>query len=611
MKCFISIFAFSVIVVLTNTAFAVDETTWIGGFDAPWSDDSNWSYGEPGDDVGDALYAYVNFGRPVITEANEAVGNTLSIGNDAGSEGTVKMYSGDLFVGGYERIGRHGDGHFEQYDGFHDAGSASYVTMGEDSGTIGTYRMEGGEYRFSTLIVGWEGSGTFDHIAGDIVNSGSISIPSTVGSSLGTGEYNIYGGSIELRSAISIGNAATGQGTLNIFGHSCDITLGLGIIFGQNAHFNAVRGAEIKITNNGIINGYVMNQSTNESNLGGLKNLTVVFDDSMAAAASEFEVAGEDLGEDFSGFCGNFDIDTLVVGDNNNASVKLVDAFNNGNRGGVGGTPEALYVRKIVVKSGSQLDLNGLHLYCLEIDIQGTTLNGNPIRMWAMDIDGNGMVDIYELAVLADNWLDDSCICGDWCEGADFDRNNRVDFVDFALLGKYYNTDGGTVFYSENLDSDPGWTTEGLWAFGVPLGMGGTYIGNPDPTSGYTGDNVYGVNLAGDYLPTSSYRYLTTGSIDCTGKFNVHLYFKRWLNCAEQPYSYHLVNVFDGAFWNNFLWDNSTVRIEDSEWQSIVLDVSEEADNNPDFRIRWAYKASTTGSFSGWNIDDIELKELP
>lgn len=603
------ILLFSVIAVLTNTAIAYDDTTWIGGFDAPWSNDGNWDHGEPGNDANHPLYAYVNSGRPVITEAGETVGSTLSIGNDLGSEGTVAMYSGDLFIGGYERIGRHGNGHFEQYGGLHHADSASYITMGEDTGTTGTYYMAGGQYRFATLMVGWEGDGTFDHIAGDIINSGSIFIPYTVGSPLGTGEYNIYGGSIELNSAISIGYAATGQGTLNILGSSPDITLGLGIIFGQNSHFGAVRGAKIKITNNGIINGYVMNESTSESNLGGLKNLTVIFDDSMTAAASEFEVAGEDFGEDFDGFCENFDLDVLVVGDSNNASVKLVDAFNNGNRGGAGGTAEALYVRKVVVKPGSQLDLNGFHLYCLEIDIQGTTLNGNPVRMWAMDIDDNGMVDIYELWVLAENWLD-LCTCGDWCSGADFDRNNKVDFFDFVLLAKYYNTDGGSVFYSEHLDSDPLWTTQGQWAFGVPQGLGGDILGNPDPDCGYTGDNVYGVNLAGDYLPTGgSYRYLTTPSIDCTGKFNVHLYFKRWLNCSEQPYSYHVINVFDGTYWNNFFWYN-TARIEDSEWQSIVLDVSTEADNNPDFRIRWGYNVSA-GSFSGWNIDDIELKELP
>ena len=67
-------------------------------------------------------------------------------------------------------------------------------------------------------------------------------------------------------------------------------------------------------------------------------------------------------------------------------------------------------------------------------------------------------------------------------------------------------------FYSQPLDADPGWTTESDWAFGQPTGQGGCAPhptpspglcteswGYPDPSSGYTGNNVYGYNLNGDY----------------------------------------------------------------------------------------------------------------
>ena len=43
------------------------------------------------------------------------------------------------------------------------------------------------------------------------------------------------------------------------------------------------------------------------------------------------------------------------------------------------------------------------------------------------------------------------------------------------------------TIYSVPLDTDPGWTAEGLWAFGQPTG-GGEYCG--DPTAGKTGANV-------------------------------------------------------------------------------------------------------------------------
>ncbi|MHC4610576.1 MAG: Ig-like domain-containing protein, partial [Planctomycetota bacterium] len=57
---------------------------------------------------------------------------------------------------------------------------------------------------------------------------------------------------------------------------------------------------------------------------------------------------------------------------------------------------------------------------------------------------------------------------------------------------------GPQVVYYFALDSDPGWSTEGDWAFGQPAGAGGAN-GGPDPTSGHTGNNEYGYNLAGDY----------------------------------------------------------------------------------------------------------------
>jgi len=52
------------------------------------------------------------------------------------------------------------------------------------------------------------------------------------------------------------------------------------------------------------------------------------------------------------------------------------------------------------------------------------------------------------------------------------------------------------LLYDFALDSNPGWSTEGQWQFGWPQCVGGAN-GNPDPSYGSTGQNVYGVNLAG------------------------------------------------------------------------------------------------------------------
>ena len=75
--------------------------------------------------------------------------------------------------------------------------------------------------------------------------------------------------------------------------------------------------------------------------------------------------------------------------------------------------------------------------------------------------------------------------------------------------------------------ADPGWSTTGSWAFGVPLG-GGSHDG--DPTSGFTGANVYGYNLAGDYTDNMAAEYLTSTPIDLSGVRDTVLEFERWLD---------------------------------------------------------------------------------
>ena len=109
-----------------------------------------------------------------------------------------------------------------------------------------------------------------------------------------------------------------------------------------------------------------------------------------------------------------------------------------------------------------------------------------------------------------------------------------------------------SAIYDFSLDVDPGWTTQDQWAFGVPTGGGSS---NRDPTSGFTGPNVYGYNLAGDYsnnLPAhcvgaatipsalaslgmfatrclaASPQGITTTALDCTGLADVMLRFRRW-----------------------------------------------------------------------------------
>jgi hypothetical protein len=160
-----------------------------------------------------------------------------------------------------------------------------------------------------------------------------------------------------------------------------------------------------------------------------------------------------------------------------------------------------------------------------------------------------------------------------------------------------------------SLDTSPGWSTAGQWAFGQPAGLGGASHGYPDPTAGATGSNVYGVNLNGDYSTSTGGPYhLTLGPLDLTGVYDVSLRFQRWLNSDYQPFVYATVAVSnDGSNWVT-VWDNGSSTITDNSWSLRQYELSAIADNAPTVYIRWDYQVgSGAWPYSGWNIDDIEI----
>ncbi len=168
------------------------------------------------------------------------------------------------------------------------------------------------------------------------------------------------------------------------------------------------------------------------------------------------------------------------------------------------------------------------------------------------------------------------------------------------------STYGTAAFFEDTFDSDPGWTTQGQWAFGQPTGGGGQY-GGPDPLSGYTGNNVYGYNLNGDYGNGLAEQHLTSTAIDCTGLTDVSLEFWRWLGVEQPTYDHAYVRVSNnGTNWVT-VWEN-TAAVEDTSWTPQEFDISTIADDQPTVYLRWTM-GTTDGSwqYCGWNIDDVVL----
>jgi len=163
-----------------------------------------------------------------------------------------------------------------------------------------------------------------------------------------------------------------------------------------------------------------------------------------------------------------------------------------------------------------------------------------------------------------------------------------------------------TMQYAWSMDFDPGWTTTGQWAWGVPTGSGGS-SGDPDPLGGHTGTNVYGYNLDGDYPDSMGTEYLTSAPINCAGLSQASVKFWRWLGVESSSYDHAELHVSnDGANWTELFANSGSMS--DGTWTAQEYDISAVADNEPAVYLRWTM-GPTDGSvtYCGWNIDDVEI----
>ncbi|MBN1514921.1 MAG: agmatine deiminase family protein, partial [Phycisphaerae bacterium] len=167
---------------------------------------------------------------------------------------------------------------------------------------------------------------------------------------------------------------------------------------------------------------------------------------------------------------------------------------------------------------------------------------------------------------------------------------------------------GPQVVYAWDMNTNPGWTTEGLWAYGKPTGnVGSDAYGGPDPAAGHTGTQVYAYNLNGDYEANLAERHLTTTAIDCTGLANVELRFWRWLGVERPLYDHAYIRAQGGTGTWQTIWQNDAT-IDDNAWVSVAYDISAIADDEPELYLRWTMgTADGSWQYCGWNIDDVEI----
>jgi hypothetical protein len=173
-----------------------------------------------------------------------------------------------------------------------------------------------------------------------------------------------------------------------------------------------------------------------------------------------------------------------------------------------------------------------------------------------------------------------------------------------ATVAVTVSASGAQRVYNFPLDTNPGWTTQGAWAFGTPTG-GGTH--HLDPTAGYTGTNVYGYNLAGDYTNSLAATYLTTTALNCANLTNTQLRFRRWLGVERTDRATVEVSN-NGTTWTT-LWQNpAAANVNDSAWSQQAYDLTAYADGQATVYVRWGMGPTDNAvTFPGWNVDDVEV----
>lgn len=206
-----------------------------------------------------------------------------------------------------------------------------------------------------TLSVKGAGDVALADYGGSINGTGGITMNSTgtltmYGENTYTGGTTITAGTLVAANAAALGTGAVKVGATATDVATLHLTTDLGV---GDFTLNKMAVLQIDAGKTLTLSHSFYNYSQTEANWPTSNGFN------LTMSGSTFEVAGLDSGAVAAGFSDNFNLDTLTVTGN----LELVDAVDNGNRDGIHGDQEALYVYFLTGTSDATLDLNGLCLY--------------------------------------------------------------------------------------------------------------------------------------------------------------------------------------------------------------------------------------------------------
>lgn len=176
--------------------------------------------------------------------------------------------------------------------------------------------------------------------------------------------YQISGGRLTA-DRIEVGTNVFNEGGLfSIESANAVIQANSGVTLGAEARLEATPGSQLLVTG-----GAFSIQGNTASLLSGLENLSLIF--TGGDEISKLEAAGIDRGDSEESFVENYMLNRLQVGnESESGNLQLVDFI--GNHDPL--SPDAVYVERLVVTSGSTLDLGGLNLYYRQAEISGNVI---------------------------------------------------------------------------------------------------------------------------------------------------------------------------------------------------------------------------------------------
>jgi Viral BACON domain/Metallo-peptidase family M12B Reprolysin-like len=175
-------------------------------------------------------------------------------------------------------------------------------------------------------------------------------------------------------------------------------------------------------------------------------------------------------------------------------------------------------------------------------------------------------------------------------------------FVAAGTLGQF-DVALSTALYTADMSSHPGWTLGGPWTYGQPnYGSG--------PKAGFTGNNVIGHSMSGNYAKGLALSYATTPTITNAGAASsLTLRFQRWLGLRRGDTAILQVSGNAGTSWVT-LW-SSTAAVSDGSWQLMQYPLPQSMVGSSQLQFRWGLSSQSGQGNSptaiGWHIDDVEL----